>query len=26
MHAGDTAGLGKLWSNLPIVKRFPALR
>jgi len=26
MHAGDTAGLGKLWSKLSIVKRFPALR
>jgi thiosulfate dehydrogenase [quinone] large subunit len=26
MHAGDTMGLGKVWSTLPIVKRFPVLR
>jgi thiosulfate dehydrogenase [quinone] large subunit len=26
MHAGDTAGLGKPWSRLPMVKRFPVLR
>ncbi len=26
IHAGDTAGLGKVWARLPIVKRFPALR
>jgi thiosulfate dehydrogenase [quinone] large subunit len=26
MHAGDTAGLGKLWSKIPIVKRLPVLR
>jgi thiosulfate dehydrogenase [quinone] large subunit len=26
MHAGDTAGLGKLWSKIPVVKRLPVLR
>jgi thiosulfate dehydrogenase [quinone] large subunit len=26
MHAGDTVGLGKFWSKLSIVKRFPVLR
>ncbi len=26
MHAGDTVGLGRLWSKLPIVQRFPVLR
>lgn len=26
IHAGDTAGLGKVWARLPIVERFPALR
>jgi thiosulfate dehydrogenase [quinone] large subunit len=26
MHAGDTVGLGKVWSRIPMVKRFPVLR
>jgi thiosulfate dehydrogenase (quinone) large subunit len=26
VHAGDTAGLGKVWSKLSIVKRLPVLR
>jgi thiosulfate dehydrogenase (quinone) large subunit len=25
MHAGDTAGLGTMWRNLPLVKRYPVL-
>jgi thiosulfate dehydrogenase [quinone] large subunit len=25
MHAGDTAGLGKLWARVPMVKRHPVL-
>lgn len=25
MHAGDTAGLGKIWGRLPMVKRYPVL-
>ncbi|MUL41531.1 DoxX family membrane protein [Streptomonospora sp. PA3] len=26
IHAGDTAGLGRRWAALPIVRRYPALR
>lgn len=26
LHAGDTAGFGRSWSRLPIVKRLPLLR
>ncbi len=25
MHAGDTAGLGRRWARVPLVKRFPVL-
>ncbi|GAA3747075.1 hypothetical protein [Salinactinospora qingdaonensis] len=26
IHSGDTAGLGRWWAELPIVRRYPALR